>query len=386
MSVFVDLCTPEEQGLEVLAFYAKLKGDEGADAFLQQNKKLLSEGNFQQFLSNMVDLQPLVFEKAPEKDIEGCLNVLSSLLRHISQEEFSNLVSKLVSSITSNAEDKPLLRLKLLNTLYNLSDASSVERCDIFLALLKYAEAAHTVEVVIPLFDKIPERLKQWGASPEQAREIYLTARRILKQANKSVAAHEFLLKFLSTFEKADAATLQNITDHAVEATVEAVKIPAVVQLDHLLDMRAIQQLEKSKPQLYALLKLFAFDTLEAFKTFHEANPGFLESINLDYEECLKKIRLLTLATLANQHDEIPFSAISQGLAIGENDVESWVILAISTNILEAKMDQLRRVVVVNRAAQRALSAEQWRYIGERLGVWRNHISSLLEIISQNKV
>jgi len=65
------------------------------------------------------------------------------------------------------------------------------------------------------------------------------------------------------------------------------------------------------------------------------------------YEDCLKKIRLLSLATLAAQHKEIPYSLISTTLAVEEGEVETWIILAISANILDAKLDQLRRVAII---------------------------------------
>lgn len=65
------------------------------------------------------------------------------------------------------------------------------------------------------------------------------------------------------------------------------------------------------------------------------------------YEDCLRKIRLLSLATLAAQHKEIPYSLISTTLAVEEGEVETWIILAISANILDAKLDQLRRVAII---------------------------------------
>lgn len=385
MSFFVDLATTQEQALDLVCFYNKTQETEGEgageSAFLSRHKKWIENQDLKQVLNDLVDLQPLVLSKAPEKDVESCLNLLCSVMRSLPKEDLTNLVLRLVGHITSDVGDKPLLRLKLLNNLYNLFEASSPARYGVFLALLKYAEASHTTEVVIPLFPKLASWVQGWNAGVDQVRELYLVTRRILKQANKSLQAHEFLIKYLATFEQGDNSTV----DYAVEAAVEAIQIPDIVQLDHLLHIRAIQQLEQSKPQLFALLKLFATDTLEAFNSFHHANPGFLASVGLDHGECLKKIRLLTLATLANHQDTITFAQVSQGLSIEESEVESWVILAISTNVLDAKMDQLRRVVVINRATQRALQPEQWKQMGERLRSWRQHLASLIDVMQRNK-
>jgi hypothetical protein len=76
-------------------------------------------------------------------------------------------------------------------------------------------------------------------------------------------------------------------------------------------------------------------------------SPIHTQISGLVFEDCLKNMRLLSLATLATQHEEIPYSVIANTLSIDEGDVESWIILSISTRILDAKLDQLRRVAII---------------------------------------
>ncbi len=70
-------------------------------------------------------------------------------------------------------------------------------------------------------------------------------------------------------------------TAYAQVAAVEAIKLPAIVQCDHLLAIPAIQHLEQTHTLLYTLLKLFAEDSLEAFYKFHKVNGGFLASAGI---------------------------------------------------------------------------------------------------------
>jgi translation initiation factor 3 subunit M len=58
-------------------------------------------------------------------------------------------------------------------------------------------------------------------------------------------------------------------------------------------------------------------------------------------------MRLLSLATLGAANQEVPYSLISKTLQIDENDVENWVITAMSEDVLEARMDQSRRIVTI---------------------------------------
>jgi len=111
-----------------------------------------------------------------------------------------------------------------------------------------------------------------------------------------------------------------------------------------------------------------------------------LASVGLVFEDCLKKMRLLSLATLATQHEEIPYSLISATLSIDEAEVESWIILAISSHVLDAKLDQLRRVAVINRVTQRAFTREQWQQLGERLHAWKESTTALLEVVGKHKL
>ncbi len=58
-------------------------------------------------------------------------------------------------------------------------------------------------------------------------------------------------------------------------------------------------------------------------------------------------MRLLSLATLGAANQEIPYALIAKTLQLDESEVETWVITAMSEDVLDAKMDQLRRVVTI---------------------------------------
>lgn len=45
----------------------------------------------------------------------------------------------------------------------------------------------------------------------------------------------------------------------------------------------------------------------------------------------------------------------------GDDDVEEWVLRAIQTGLMEAKMDQMQRVVVVRRCTNRVFGPVQWK-------------------------
>jgi len=198
---------------------------------------------------------------------------------------------------------------------------------------------------------------------------------------SKEMQSYHILIKLLQTFE--GASNLSEAIPDAITAAVFAIKTPEIHQCDELLEIAAIKQLESNPTheKLFELLKLFAIDKLDSFTAFHEKNPEYLKSLGISHEDCLKKIRLLSFASLAVEHNEIPYSTIVQTLRINEDEVESWVILSIISGLVDAKLDQLRKVAVINRSTQRVFTLEQWKVLGTKIGAWKENVRSLLGVI-----
>ena len=67
----------------------------------------------------------------------------------------------------------------------------------------------------------------------------------------------------------------------------------------------------------------------------------------LKKDDCVLKMRLLSLCSLASQKSEIKHSEIAACMQIKDTEVESWVIKAITARLLDAKMDQLNQTVLI---------------------------------------
>ena len=67
----------------------------------------------------------------------------------------------------------------------------------------------------------------------------------------------------------------------------------------------------------------------------------------VSHVDCVEKMRLLSICSLASQQPEVPYALLATTLQIEVCEVEYWVVKAIMAGLLEAKMDQLREVVAV---------------------------------------
>lgn len=94
-------------------------------------------------------------------------------------------------------------------------------------------------------------------------------------------------------------------------------------------------------------------------------------------------MRILSLCSLASEHEEIPYEVVAQTLQTTPAEVEKWVIAGVSSGLLSAKMDQLKEKVIVESSVVRKFDIEQWKAMQARLQQWKRNVSSVLDAYRQ---
>lgn len=107
-------------------------------------------------------------------------------------------------------------------------------------------------------------------------------------------------------------------------------------------------------------------------------------TFGIDEERCMENMSLLSLVSLAGEHEEIPYGAIAATLNVREDEVERWVIRAVSSGLMDAKMDQLRRVVLVERCAVRQFGTKEWTAMKVRLDKWKSNVRGVLDALKKS--
>ena len=102
---------------------------------------------------------------------------------------------------------------------------------------------------------------------------------------------------------------------------------------------------------------------------------------DLPVAACADKMRLLTLVSLGHTAKELSYASIATALQVDASEVEGWVLQAIGSGLLTAKMDQVREVVAVSNCAERDFGKAQWERLHTSLVDWRDSMRSLLEVL-----
>jgi len=236
------------------------------------------------------------------------------------------------------------------------------------------------------------ERRALYGIVVAAVRQVGVSSRMAGREEEGKLAdgvRQKYLLKFLGTYGDGDKVDSSGL-EAAREAAVGAIRDP--VNLFHeqrgimgLTPIAALEGIKDTKP-LYALLHIFQEKKLQDFQSFIQSSKNTLSQYELSQEDCIRHMRLLSLCSLATEHEEIPYDAIASTLQIQEEDVEKWVIAAVSSGLLSAKMDQLQRVVMVEGCVVRKFGMEQWKVLQRRLDVWKRNVRGVLEGLKQGNV
>ncbi|CDY34711.1 BnaA01g33140D [Brassica napus] len=318
--------------------------------------------------SLLVASAELASSKLSEKDFECTYSIICSIVKNANspEDDVLDMVKVISAKLVQQPNDKASLRLKILFNLYSLLD-HPYARFQVYMKALSLAVTGKVTEYVIPSFKKIDSFLEEWSIDIKDQRELFLAIANVLRE-NKSLVKEslKFLTKYLTTFSKEDAQALGEAKEEAVRAVIEFVKAPNIFQCD-LLDLPAVAQLEKDPKYgpVHQLLKIFLTQRLNAYREFQTANSECLQSYGLVDEDCVTKMRLLSLVHLASdEFGKIPYTSIKDTLQLKGEEVEPWIVKAITAKLIDCKMDQINQAVIIRQVA----SVETFRCSERKFG------------------
>lgn len=389
----------EDPALAVVRFTSELAwADAGPEVAEQQVSRLCVEaqecmvmGRWLDLASLMLTSADLIFSnsKVSEKELECIFTVICNLVaKSESPDEALEMATLVCGKIIQQPTDKPALRLKILFNLYNLLE-NAYSRFYVYMKALNLAMSGKVTEHVVPSFKKIDSFLKEWNLEVKDQRELFLNISNALRESKSSAKdSFKFLTKYLATFSGEDAYAMGEAKEEAVRTIIEFVKAPDMFQCD-LLDMPAVGQLEKDAKYalVYQLLKIFLTQRLDAYLEFQAANSTLLKSYGLVHEDCIAKMRFMSLVDLAsNESGQIPYTLIKDTLRINDDEVELWVVKAITAKLISCKMDQMNQVVLVSNCTERVFGQHQWQTLRSKLAAWRGNIANVISTIQANKI
>jgi hypothetical protein len=61
-------------------------------------------------------------------------------------------------------------------------------------------------------------------------------------------------------------------------------------------------------------------------------------------------------------------------------------MLVIRANLIEAKINQVKKTILVNRSTYRTFTMDQWKQLSSKLESWKNSLTDILQVIANAKL
>lgn len=297
------------------------------------------------------------------------------------------ICNNLTAPITSSPANGGGLALSILSTIFNTIPPTNELRFHILLAIVRVIRATSNFETLRPQLKQLDQWLEVWDMEDEETRKLYLAISDTASDAAEDEQAYSYLLRALRTFPSEEVSSPE-ARELSLRALKTALTHPNHYDFQDLTDLDSIQALRNSDPVYFQLLEIFTSDVLEDLSDFKEEHEGWIEESGLDADALDRKMRLLTLASIAastGQTRSLPYSQIANALRIPAEDVEMWVIDVIRAGLVEGKLSQQNQTFLIHRSTYRVFGENQWREVASRLDMWRNSLTGVLQVIAQEK-
>lgn len=86
---------------------------------------------------------------------------------------------------------------------------------------------------------------------------------------------------------------------------------------------------------------------VQEFDAFAKQHAGIFATHGLPQEELSRNIRLLALCDVVSDENQMTYDAVARALGIPEEEVELWIVQAISEGLIEARMNQFNKTIDV---------------------------------------
>ncbi|OCK78698.1 eukaryotic translation initiation factor 3 subunit M [Lepidopterella palustris CBS 459.81] len=365
----------------------KTHGDETSN-IQAECTQLLEEKKKDDVLKKLVT-GSTVLNQAPEKEFIAAYNLLVHLIRQSPNLDvfLPRVCQNLASPVLSSPANGAGLALSILSTIFNTLQPDDESRYNVFFAILRVIRGSANFETLRPQLKHLDQWLAAWEVEEEDQRKLYLAITDVATEAGEEEQAYQYLVRALRTIP-ADEASTDEARQLSLRALKSALMHPTHFDFQDLTALDAIQALRSSEPIYFQLLEIFTADLVDDFNDFKDEHDGWIEKSGLDGAALNRKMRLLTLASIAastGQTRSLPYAHIARALQIPFEDVEMWVIDVIRAGLVEGKLSQLNQTFLIHRSTYRVFGENQWREVASRLDMWRASLIGVLQVVQSEK-
>ncbi|KAG6850642.1 hypothetical protein H0H93_010834 [Arthromyces matolae] len=379
---------------ELVNYIVRNRSDDDRAAFIHPFQDALKSTGAGQPLEEDVERKRGIFKllaaqvkglgDGTEKEIEGFFNLLFAQLYslHASDESLTrDYVVAFIQALTNEPSSQKNIKYRVLSNFFNATERTSPLRPLIYTSLVKISTSNGDLASLHINRTTVEKWLQEWNISQEDKAAFLKTITDEFNAETELETAYEYQRLYVQTLPTASPLT----QDAAIDLIATALRLPDVLDFDPLFKLDAV--VSAKDQELYGLLQIFLSGALPEFNAWVASRSGVLNKYNLDQAQLERKIRLLTLASLAFQYTgrDLPYSKVAEVIQVEPTEVERWAIDVIRAQLVWGKLSQATQSIHVTRATARAFEKEQWEALQKRLLAWKSGLNGILEVVVSAK-
>ncbi|TYJ57433.1 eukaryotic translation initiation factor 3 subunit M [Cryptococcus floricola] len=331
-------------------------------------------------------------EGAKESEVESSHFLLQHVLSSVYEqgsEEYDQAVKNVNEAVRKGAQEatkhtRAEAGSRVLINTYNYLPATSHLRPSTLLALMSLLSTTLDLSALpLPTFTLIPA-LASWNIPSAEKVEFLGTAAQLYSSFGDLSKALELIT--LALKESVEPALVE-------KAVLLSVAVPTKFELD---DVLAIQGVPAQLGQTKSLVELFEGDEIEAIekgKKWAAANASLVEGAGIEGftgENILRKLRLIALVALCEKNEtrELGYAPIAKALGIEESEVETWVIDAVRSKLIVARISQPLSIIRIQSissttSSSRRFGPAEWQLLEKRLQQWKKSVGEARQVVEE---
>jgi translation initiation factor 3 subunit M len=358
----------EEQSEELRKYFKGL----GADISLERCEDKRED------VKQIISVCDACFKLEADSEIEGVLNGIVSMIPGLLDGDKEEFVLSFCEKLSkAPAQQHGMVALKVLWSLFMCLDDDSKMKFHVYYFLVKVAGETHQLTTVYKDMATVKQMFHKCPPTDEQMQKMYRLLHEMLLLNGRSDDAGRVMIELLGTYTTENASQAK---EEAQRCIVASMADPHTFLMDHLLTLKPVKALE-GQP-IHQLLKIFVSEQLDSYVKFYEKNQAFVDGLGLKHQENLSKMRLLSFMQMAENRSEIPMAEMCTTLDIPENEIEDFLIDAIKTRLVRAKISQGDGVVYVSSTMHRTFSPSDWNQLYNLLQGWKGNLSTVKDHLS----
>ncbi|KAF8204770.1 PCI domain-containing protein [Pholiota molesta] len=352
VSIFAE-GTFEEQIFELLSYIGRNRSEDERASFVAPFQNALKPGEGKKPLDEDEPRRKLILSKllqevrglgdGTDREIEGFYNLLFAhtfSLYPPTSPEAKQYITNLLKTISAS----PSERLSVKYRMYTL---------------IQIATSKDDLDVLELTKSDVEKWLSEWEISPEEKSAFLKSIVDAYVKAEQPTIAYEYSLLYLQSLPSSS----EQAKEAAVDVVATALRLPTVFDFDALFKLDAVVAIKEH--ELFSLLQIFLSGGLPEFKAWASSHPETLEKHPSELE---RKIRLLTLASLAFKHigQNLSYSKVAEALQVDP--------LIIRAGLVWGKLSQTTQI-----------STSLVRRLEKRLLAWKAGLADILEVVANAK-